>query len=249
MLLLQMGRNDGNHPFFHVGKHALFFSFLEKAVQTSIVIPYIKKKVFSCFICTLTFGTFFFEFYTSLTLCANFLFSFLKTLLSRLKENSVPTFLFTGWLAFFRRFQWRLLSSSFLFQPSWPSLKSFFFFAKRGELFVASLALGCFFFLVFGVFFLKGFTTVFVSPSKVVLITFIFPFSLKCASKAWKGKNLLKILHIYAGYFGKFRTFPKIKSFSLRKKIRLNSLLYNKNHIFPSIILPKSSKFIPSNKS
>jgi len=60
MVLLQVGGKDGNHPFFHVGKHTLFFSFLEKELQTSIVIPYIKKKVFSYFICTSTFGTFFF---------------------------------------------------------------------------------------------------------------------------------------------------------------------------------------------
>ena len=59
-VLLQVGGNIGNRPFFHVGKHALFFSFLEKELQTSKVIPYIKKKVFSYVICTLTFGTFFF---------------------------------------------------------------------------------------------------------------------------------------------------------------------------------------------
>ena len=46
MVLLHLGGNDSNHPFFHVGKHTLFFSFCEKRLQTSIH----KKKNFLCFI-------------------------------------------------------------------------------------------------------------------------------------------------------------------------------------------------------
>ena len=70
--------------FLTVFRLSLFFffpMFSQKRLQTSIVIPYIKKNLFLCLIHALMFGTFFFKFYTSLTLCANFL-DFFGTLFS-----------------------------------------------------------------------------------------------------------------------------------------------------------------------
>ena len=105
----------------------------------------------------------------------------------------------------------------------------FFFFAKRGAL---CSPLDCFFFWHLAFFSLKD-----LSPVQNWLwsrLSSYFPWNVR---PQWKNLKFFT-----SGYFGKFRNLPKLKSFSLRKKIRLNRLLQAiiKNQIFPESLLASS---------
>ena len=116
----------------------------------------------------------------------------------------------------------------------------FFFFAKRGAL---CSPLDCFFFWHLAFFSLKD-----LSPVQNWLwsrLSSYFPWNVR---PQWKNLKFFT-----SGYFGKFRNLPKLKSFSLRKKIRLNRLLQAiiKNQIFPESLLAqiKQAYTFFSNKS